>query len=162
MKRLITLITIVFIVGCQNNSYELNYPQTRESDHVDTYHGVSVSDPYRWLEDDMSDETAEWVKAQNKITFNYLDKIRFRKKLKKRIITNLENQYNGQTAEIKKINEYRDLLNHDLNVIKNKINKNNKIDKTLLIFIILFVLLIIILGFLTALKFLPFVFQYDQ
>ena len=69
MKRLITLITIVFIVGCQNNSYELNYPQTRESDHVDTYHGVSVSDPYRWLEDDMSDETAEWVKAQNKITF---------------------------------------------------------------------------------------------
>ena len=87
MKRLITLITIVFIVGCQNNSYELNYPQTRESDHIDTYHGVSVSDPYRWLEDDMSDETAEWVKSQNKVTFNYLDKIRFRKKLKKRIKT---------------------------------------------------------------------------
>ena len=44
MKRLITLITIVFIVGCQNNSYELNYPQTRESDDNDTYHGVSVND----------------------------------------------------------------------------------------------------------------------
>ena len=104
MKRLITLITIVFIVGCQNNSYELNYPQTRESDHIDTYHGVSVSDPYRWLEDDMSDETAQCVKAQNKITFNYLDKIRFRKKLKKRIKT---------------LNDYEKLVRHLKKVIMN-------------------------------------------
>jgi len=69
------------------------------------------------------------------------------------IIKDLSKKYNNQLAEIKKRTEYTDLINHDLNVIKNKINKNNKIDKTLLIFIILFVLLIIVLGFLTALKF---------
>jgi hypothetical protein len=69
------------------------------------------------------------------------------------IIKDLSKKYNNQLAEIKKRTEYTDLINHDLNVIKNKINKNNKIDKTLLIFIILFVLLIIIFGFLIALKF---------
>lgn len=69
------------------------------------------------------------------------------------IIKDLSKKYNNQLAEIKKRTEYTDLINHDLNVIKNKINKNNKIDKTLLIFIIIFVLLIIVFGFLTALKF---------
>jgi len=69
------------------------------------------------------------------------------------IIKDLSKKYNNQLSEIKKRTEYTDLINHDLNVIKNKINKNNKIDTTLLIFIILFVLLIIIFGFLTALKF---------
>ena len=73
------------MVGCQNNVQQINYPDTRESDHVDIYHGVEVADPYRWLEDDMSDETADWVKTQNKSTFRYLNKIRFRRKLEKRI-----------------------------------------------------------------------------
>jgi prolyl oligopeptidase len=53
----------------------LQYPSTRTVDHVDTYHGTRVADPYRWLEDDTSAETAAWVEAQNKVTFAYLDKI---------------------------------------------------------------------------------------
>jgi prolyl oligopeptidase len=57
---------------------QLNYPQTRKTDQVDDYHGVKVADPYRWLEDDNSAETAAWVEAQNKVTFGYLDKIPFR------------------------------------------------------------------------------------
>jgi prolyl oligopeptidase len=61
------------------------YPPTKKVDTVDTYHGVQVSDPYRWLEDDRSDETAEWVKSQNEITFGYLDQIQYRDKLKKRL-----------------------------------------------------------------------------
>src|SRR5690606_14326250 len=51
----------------------------------DTYFGSEVSDPYRWLEDDRSPETENWVKDQNKTTFNYLDKIPFREDLKKRL-----------------------------------------------------------------------------
>ena len=46
----------------------LNYPQTRKGDQVDDYHGVKVADPYRWLEDDRSAETAAWVEAENKVT----------------------------------------------------------------------------------------------
>ena len=58
----------------------LNYPQTKKVDHVDTYHGVKVADPYRWLEDDNSPETAKWVEEQNKVTFAYLEKIPYRAK----------------------------------------------------------------------------------
>jgi prolyl oligopeptidase len=64
---------------------QLNYPQTRKTDQVDDYHGVKVADPYRWLEDDRSAETAAWVEAQNKVTFGYLDKIPFRAQVRKRV-----------------------------------------------------------------------------
>jgi prolyl oligopeptidase len=63
----------------------IQYPATKTVDHVDTYHGVKVPDPYRWLEDDASAETAAWVEAQNKVTFAYLDKIPYRAQLNKRL-----------------------------------------------------------------------------
>jgi len=63
----------------------LDYPQTRKGDQVDDYHGTKVADPYRWLEDDNSAETAKWVEAENKVTFGYLDKIPYRTELKKRL-----------------------------------------------------------------------------
>ncbi len=63
----------------------LTYPQTRQTDQTDTYHGTAVKDPYRWLEDDRSAETAEWVKAQNKVTFGYLEQIPYRKQLQDRL-----------------------------------------------------------------------------
>jgi len=61
------------------------YPLSRRSDHVDTYHGVEVPDPYRWLEDPDSDETKAWVAAQNKVTFGYLESIPQRAALKDRL-----------------------------------------------------------------------------
>mgnify|MGYP002778007915 FL=1 len=64
---------------------QLQYPETRKTDQVDDYHGTKVADPYRWLEDDRSAETAAWVKAQNEVTFGYLGKIPFRPALKKRL-----------------------------------------------------------------------------
>ena len=66
-------------------SSSLTYPTPRKSDQVDNYHGTSVADPYRWLEDDRSAETADWVKAENKVTFDYLAQIPYRKQLQDRI-----------------------------------------------------------------------------
>ena len=63
----------------------LTYPDTREDDVKDDYHGQSIDDPYRWLEDDYAEETKEWVGAQNKVTFSYLDKIDYRDDLRKRL-----------------------------------------------------------------------------
>jgi len=54
----------------------LKYPETRQDPKViDDYHGTKVADPYRWLEDDNSEETKAWVKAQNEVTFGYLNKL---------------------------------------------------------------------------------------
>ena len=60
-------------------------PQTRKDDTVDSYFGTAVADPYRWLEDDSSAETAAWVKAQNKVTDAYLKKIPERKAILSRL-----------------------------------------------------------------------------
>jgi len=64
---------------------KLVYPQTHTVDQVDHYFGTAVADPYRWLEDDHSDETAAWVTAQNEVTFGYLEKIPYRAALKTRL-----------------------------------------------------------------------------
>ncbi len=58
---------------------QLKYPESRKDQQVDQYFGTSVPDPYRWLEDDKSAETKEWVTNQNEVTFGYLDKIPYRK-----------------------------------------------------------------------------------
>jgi prolyl oligopeptidase len=83
---LLTFAALYLSAGAQ----QLPYPQTRKVDHIDTYHGVKVPDPYRWLEDDNSSETARWVEEQNKVTFAYLEKIPYRQQLKQR----LEKLYN--------------------------------------------------------------------
>jgi len=71
-------------MGCTQQA-TFTYPETAKGDVVDDYHGTAVPDPYRWLEDDMSDETAAWVKAQNELTFSYLESIPFRDALKERM-----------------------------------------------------------------------------
>lgn len=63
----------------------LSYPNTRQSDITDTYHGVTVADPYRWLEDPNSDETKQWVEAQNEVTFGYLNDLPGRDQIKNRL-----------------------------------------------------------------------------
>ncbi len=63
----------------------LSYPLTRKVDQVDEYHGVQVQDPYRWLEDPDSDETKVWVEAENSVTFEYLNQIPVREKIKQRL-----------------------------------------------------------------------------
>ena len=77
------------LVSCADqiskNTIALDYPETKKVDTVETYFGTEVKDPYRWLEDDRSAETEAWVKAQNEVTFNYLEKIPFREELENRL-----------------------------------------------------------------------------
>jgi prolyl oligopeptidase len=80
------LVAALFIISLTALAQQpLDYPKTRKVDHTDTYHGSAVADPYRWLEDDNSAETAAWVEAENKVTFAYLDRIPFRAQLKARL-----------------------------------------------------------------------------
>ncbi|MCW3125659.1 MAG: peptidase prolyl oligopeptidase domain protein beta-propeller [Bacteroidetes bacterium] len=64
---------------------QMQYPVTSTVAQVDTYHGTLVSDPYRWLEDDHSAKTKEWIGEQNKLTYAYLEKIPFRKQMRERL-----------------------------------------------------------------------------
>lgn len=64
---------------------KMDYPEARKMDQVDEYFGIEVQDPYRWLENDTSAETEAWVKAENEITFAYLDEIPFRPALRQRL-----------------------------------------------------------------------------
>ncbi|MDX1753547.1 MAG: prolyl oligopeptidase family serine peptidase [Salinimicrobium sediminis] len=101
-KPIITVLAAAALVSCgssqqqpqpqeqpvqttQTPSIILEYPQTRKGNTVDTYFGNNVEDPYRWLEDDRSAETEAWVKAQNEVTFDYLEQIPFREELKNRL-----------------------------------------------------------------------------
>ena len=88
-KSILIPIAATIIFACKpaqkKQAIVLKYPITKKVDSVDTYFGTKVNDPFRWLEDDRSPETENWVKSQNKTTYNYLDKIPFRKDLKKRL-----------------------------------------------------------------------------
>lgn len=64
---------------------QIQYPVTKKENVVDDYNGIKVEDPYRWLEDDNSEPTKAWVQEQNRVTFDYLSKIPYRQKIKKRI-----------------------------------------------------------------------------
>ena len=64
---------------------QIKYPDTKKVDQQDDYFGTIVKDPYRWLEDDNSTETKEWVEEENAVTQNYLSKIPFREKVKERL-----------------------------------------------------------------------------
>ena len=79
------LFAMVFLAIHCKQDRTLHYPETRMGDVVDNYFGVEVSDPYRWLEDDNSVETKAWVIAQNEVTFGYLGRIPYRRKINDRL-----------------------------------------------------------------------------
>ena len=79
------LVACAAWAGTAVGAQELQYPAARKMEQVDTYHGVRIPDPYRWLEDDNSAETAAWVQAENAVTFPYLDRIPFRKQMLARV-----------------------------------------------------------------------------
>lgn len=90
LKKILPLLLGVLFFSCQNNSadfkmIEVKYPPTqKDSTITDDYFGTIVADPYRWLENDTSAETAAWVSAENEVTQNYLKQIPFREAIGKR------------------------------------------------------------------------------
>jgi len=95
MRKLIfAIVSIVLASSCNNpdktlatdfKPIEVKYPQTKKDTTVkDNYFGTDVYDPYRWLENDTSAETADWVKAENEVTQDYLSDIPFREAIRKR------------------------------------------------------------------------------
>ncbi|HOK38488.1 MAG TPA: prolyl oligopeptidase family serine peptidase [Bacteroidales bacterium] len=92
MKNLkyLAFVLLMLITACKNKKdamadFELKYPETKRDSIYDEYFGIKVHDPYRWLEDDNSPETEEWVKAQNELTFSYLERIPYRQKIRDRL-----------------------------------------------------------------------------
>ncbi len=89
MKKIFIYMCITAAtVSCSKGNralIEVSYPETKKVDVVDTYFGTEVQDPYRWLEDDMSEETASWVKAQNEVTFGYLNNIPYKSQIKNQL-----------------------------------------------------------------------------
>ncbi|MGM7318351.1 prolyl oligopeptidase family serine peptidase [Idiomarina sp. ST10R2A5] len=93
MKYLLGAVAVSLLTACSQNveteqeanTQSMSYPDTRKGDVVDTYFGTEVADPYRWLEDDRSEETENWVKAQNEVTFAHLESIPYREKIEKRL-----------------------------------------------------------------------------
>jgi len=84
MKRvIIPFLALTFMMSCSEKP--IQYPPTKKGDVKDTIFGTVVEDPYRWLEDDNSAETAEWVKVQNQLTFGYLEKLPYREQIKSRL-----------------------------------------------------------------------------
>ena len=81
-----------------------NYPLTKKTEDYDDFFGVEVKDPWRWLENPDSDETKTWIKAQNALTFAYLEQLEIRQKLQKRI-TELWN-YEKFSVPFKRGNRY--------------------------------------------------------
>lgn len=91
MKKIIipVLLIVILFTACKEQSSKrdisVKYPETAKIPVVDTYFESDVVDNYRWLEDDRSSETEAWVKAENEITFDYLDTIPYREQLKNRL-----------------------------------------------------------------------------
>lgn len=84
MRKFIVImatITATTTVSAQR----IQYPKAQKDGTVDHYFGTEVADPYRWLENDTSQQTAAWVEAENRVTKAYLSKIPFRQKLLKRL-----------------------------------------------------------------------------
>ena len=114
MKSVVAFIAFFAIMyvggyyGCQVlknlRTMEIKYPETARENVVDNYHGVEIADPYRWLENDTSQATAQWVEAQNKVTHKYLDAIPFRDQLRDRL--NAVTGYAVETMPSKKNGKY--------------------------------------------------------
>ncbi|MGP8216120.1 MAG: prolyl oligopeptidase family serine peptidase [Bacteroidia bacterium] len=85
MKLICFAAGVILLISCKNQNQQLKYPLARKVDTVTNYFGTKVPDPYRWMENDTTIERDNWIKAENQLTEDYLSRIPFRDKIKKRI-----------------------------------------------------------------------------
>ncbi len=98
---IVLLFAMAILFSCKKKGPDTpGYPETKKVDTVDVYYDTEVTDPYRWLEDDQSEQTKEWVQKQAKVTNEYLNDIPFRDKIKERL-TQVWN-YERQGAPVRK------------------------------------------------------------
>ncbi|MFT7625072.1 MAG: prolyl oligopeptidase, partial [Myxococcota bacterium] len=74
-------LPLITIAACGGHQLPLKYPETPRGATVDVYHGTSVADPYRALEDLDAPETAAWVEAQNALSVPFLEALPRRSEL---------------------------------------------------------------------------------
>lgn len=106
-NALLTFSAIILLNGCKMNDSKITlmpYPETKKGTVSDNYFGQNIADPYRWLENDTTKETADWVMAQNAVTQDYLSQISCRGKVKEQL-TEIWN-YAKESAPYKKGDYY--------------------------------------------------------
>jgi prolyl oligopeptidase len=104
MKLTHLAAAVLLLASCKNETPQLKYPAARKVDTVTNYFGTKVADPYRWMENDTTVERANWIQAENQVTEDYLSKIPFRDKIKKRLAKLYD--YAKCTTPFKKGNYY--------------------------------------------------------
>lgn len=85
MKILFLFFAVFAVLADGLQAQQFVYPESKRIDHFDEYFGVKVHDPYRWLEDENSSETKNWIDQQNQVTFGHLENIPFRNDIKVRL-----------------------------------------------------------------------------
>ncbi|MBP7416876.1 MAG: hypothetical protein KA831_09505, partial [Pyrinomonadaceae bacterium] len=91
-KRALFFLVICAFLTSAVPAQKFDYPKPRRGDQVDNFHGTSVADPYRWMEDTETAEMKSWIEAENKITDAYIQSVPQRAKIKDRLteLTNYE------------------------------------------------------------------------
>lgn len=90
-QTILFVVAVLWMGGCQpkeqmdQKPIPVTYPETKMIEHQDTYVGQTVNDPFHWLEADTAQDVGEWVQAQNKVTFGYLEQIPYREAIRKRL-----------------------------------------------------------------------------
>lgn len=134
-KSVSVLMLLALVAACKDEVKEevkptlmtVKYPETKKVDTADVYFEDKVADPYRWLEDDQSDETAAWVKAQNEVTFGYLNQIPLQETIKEKMekMWNYE-RISAPSKEGKFIYFYKNNGLQNQSVLYRKASENDK------------------------------------
>lgn len=122
MKKNISLILAILFYG--NSFAQQNYPSTKTVDSSDTWHNITIKDPYRWIEDLKSDETKNWFKAQNDYTTGIVDKLPMTDELYKGFLM-LDSIQPDKTGKLRQVGNSLFYFNIKLGDAKAKIYKRN-------------------------------------